>query len=398
MKQSASALRNSGSLGGRLAGWLVDPDGGLPAETRLAMIHSLYRGPAIFLGGAVNMIVVSAAVAVRIPQAPFLVWAAASALIGVAYFAVLMAGRQAMAKGEYGPVGLSVLLALLWAVGVGYGMFITIMSGDWPAALLVCLSGAVAAGGICFRYIASPRLASAMIVLALAPGVAVGPATGQSILLILGLQIPICIGSMIIAVFHFNRLMVTTMLAERENERRATHDMLTGALNRAGLARDVAERMAAGEPFALFQLDLDGFKAVNDTFGHQVGDELLKAVVERLRLVAKPDAAVARIGGDAFVIVSSGSDSGEIGDFGELMVRAVADGSYRIGAEVAQVGASVGVALYPSHGRDLGTLLGEADTALYRAKFWGRTRCVIAGTATRSPAQPSRHEIERSAA
>lgn len=399
MQRLASRPDADKSGGSRLLAWLVESRAGLPPETQLALVHSLYGSLAIFVGGALSTIAVSSLIAMRIPQTPFLIWAAAEILISAARGLVLLDGRRAITEGRTGPIGVHVALALAWAASVGCGTFITIQSGDWVAAALACLSAAAMVGGICFRNFAAPRLCAAMILLSLGPCAAAALVSGETIMLIVAVQIPMYLAAMTIAAFHLNRLMVSTMLAERENDRRAIHDALTGVLNRAGLAREVGERTAAAEPFALFYLDIDGFKDVNDTFGHQVGDELLKAVAERLRLVARPDAAVARIGGDEFVVVSPGFAGSEVTEFGELMVGAIADGSYRIGAERVEVAASVGAALYPRHGRDLGTLLGEADTALYRAKFWGRARCVVAGSNGKAPViAPPPRQVERSAA
>ena len=385
--------------GSYLARWLIDPDPGLPPETRLALVHSLYGGLAIFIGGALNTIIVSSIIAARIGEAPFLIWAGAELAIAGLRLALLVSARRAVAEGRCGPIGLHLLLALLWAASVGCGTLLTFLSGDWVAATLAGLSAAAMVGGICFRNFAAPRLVATMILLSLGPCAIGAVASGEAILLVVALQIPLYFGAMTTAAFHLNRLMVQTMLAERENDRRATHDALTEVLNRAGLAREVSERTAAREPFALFYLDLDGFKGVNDNFGHQIGDELLKAVAERLRLVARPDDAIARIGGDEFVVLSRAVEPGDVVAFGELMVGAIADGSYRIGSEVAAVGASVGVALHPHHGEDLGSLLGEADTALYRAKFWGRSRCVVAGAASSPPPNAgSRPSLARNAA
>jgi diguanylate cyclase (GGDEF)-like protein len=362
----------------RLFDWLIDTGADLPPETRLALIHSLYGSLAIFIGGVLNTIAVSTIIASRIPATIFFVWAAAEILLAAARIPVLLAGRRAIAEGRRGPVELHVLLALLWAMAVGYGSFISILSGDWVVATLACLSGAAMIGGVCFRNFAAPRLAAAMILLSLGPCAVAAVLSGETMLLIVGLQIPMYLFSMTVAAFHLNKMLVRTMLAERENDWRARHDLLTGLLNRAGLAKDAADRTATDEPFALLYLDLDGFKTVNDTFGHQFGDELLKAVAERLRLIGCPEDSIARIGGDEFVILHGGDPAAAL-EFGDLVVGAIAQGSYRIGSEFAEVGASVGVAFFPEHGNDLGALLGEADTALYKAKFWGRSRCVISG-------------------
>lgn len=395
-----------------LAGWFADPGGNLPEEVRLALIHSLYGSLAIFIGVIVNTMAVSAVVAIRIPTTAFLVWAGLEIVLGVLRIPVMIAGRRAIAEGKAGPTNLYILLSLLWAASLGYGTLICVTSGDWVVATLACLSAVAMVGGICFRNFAAPRLVGAMIALGVGPCALGALMSGEPVLLIVGLQVPAYLAGMTLAAFHLNRMMVRTMLAERDNDHRARHDAMTGLLNRAGLSREVNQRTAAEEAFALFYLDLDGFKAVNDTFGHQIGDEMLKSVAERLRALARPGDAIARIGGDEFVILAGEPDPVTALAFGETVVSALGDTGYFIGSEAAFVGVSVGAAIYPQHGRDLGSLLGEADAALYQAKFWGRSRCVIARSAASTAGPPTvptpptrlklpdgdRHQFDRDAA
>jgi len=159
----------------------------------------------------------------------------------------------------------------------------------------------------------------------------------------------------------------------------ARHDSLTGLLNRATfqehltLAIDAAAR--DGREAALLLLDLDGFKEVNDTFGHDAGDALLREVADRLRGVLRASDALARLGGDEFAaLVPAGC---EVEGNAEQLARrivAVLGQPFAIGEQEARAGASVGVALCPSHGHDAEALLKAADLALYRAKQDGRGR------------------------
>jgi len=278
------------------------------------------------------------------------------------------------------------------------------MSGDWVVAAVACLSSGAMVGGICFRNFAAPRLVGAMIGLSFGPSVVAALISGHPILLVVVLQVPLYLGCMTVAAIQLNRMMIRTMVAERENDSRARHDPLTGLLNRAGLTRAIAERTerAPGEPFALFYMDLDGFKPVNDMYGHHIGDELLRAVAERLQSVVREEDAIARIGGDEFVVLASGGDAKSAQELGNRMVEAVEQRPYKVTGDMIDIGISAGVAIYPQHGGDLGNLLAEADAALYQAKFWGRARCTIAGTPppnkatavtfyTPQPAQIDRH-------
>ena len=157
----------------------------------------------------------------------------------------------------------------------------------------------------------------------------------------------------------------------------ARHDSLTGLLNRAAFqeAINLAADTAAcdGEEAALLLLDLDRFKEINDTFGHDVGDALLREVAERLRRVLRPSNPLARLGGDEFAaLVPAG---GEVEENSEQLARhivAAMSQPFMIGEQEARAGVSIGAALCPSHGHDAETLLKAADLALYRAKQDGR--------------------------
>jgi diguanylate cyclase (GGDEF)-like protein len=118
-------------------------------------------------------------------------------------------------------------------------------------------------------------------------------------------------------------------------------------------------------------LDLDRFKAVNDTFGHPIGDALLQAVAGRLRGALRNGDVAARVGGDEFVLIQTGAQHlGEAELFARRIARAVAE-PYSILGKHLLVGTSVGFAIYPEHGRDLDELMARADEALIHVKRVG---------------------------
>ncbi len=161
----------------------------------------------------------------------------------------------------------------------------------------------------------------------------------------------------------------------------ARHDGLTGLLNRTAfqdrlqaLLKDAAGN---GHHLAVFYMDLDGFKLVNDTHGHAAGDELLVAVAGRLRSSLRETDVVARMGGDEFAVIQSPSRVG--GGGAELAARMLAAISepFPLAAGRCTVGISIGVAIYPDHSVNGAELLRNADTALYQAKASGkRTFCI----------------------
>ncbi len=156
----------------------------------------------------------------------------------------------------------------------------------------------------------------------------------------------------------------------------ANYDSWTDLANRATFQAHAARQCEAaatqGRCGALLYLDLDGFKSVNDTFGHAAGDAVLKAAARRLTAVAPPEAIVARLGGDEFAIwtVTAGAGAEALAD---ALIAAVA-APYDLDGRAIEIGASVGIALTPRHGTDPDDLLVRADLALYRAKAEGKGR------------------------
>jgi len=162
--------------------------------------------------------------------------------------------------------------------------------------------------------------------------------------------------------------------AEETLRHQARHDALTDLPNRVLLhERIVATRgdgSDAPRPFALLLLDLDHFKEVNDTVGHERGDALLRTVAARLQAVTRADDTVARLGGDEFAVLLPGADADGAARVAEA-IRAALDAPLHVEGLLLRVGASVGGALAPAHGLDGDTLLRRADVAMYVAK---RTR------------------------
>jgi diguanylate cyclase len=364
----------------RLTRWLVHAGQDVPAAIRGELIHGLYGTLPIFAGGVINTVAVSTVIAIRIPQPLFIAWAAAEIALMLMRLPVLLWGRRAIAEGREPPTDLYMLLGVLWAAMVGFGAFISLTSGDWVAATLACLSSAAMVGGICFRNFGAPRLVAVMILLSLGPYAVGGALSGEPLLLLAALQIPLYLFSMTAAAFKLNRMLVSTMRAERENDHRARHDGLTGLLNRAGLEHAIQPMLRDHEghgSLTLFFLDLDGFKSVNDNHGHAAGDQLLRIVGERLSGILEPEDAVARLGGDEFVAVLKLADR-NAAELARAIVSSLGESWYDLDVGVAAVGVSIGVAHSPDHGRDLASLLAAADAALYHAKASGRSRYVMA--------------------
>ena len=172
----------------------------------------------------------------------------------------------------------------------------------------------------------------------------------------------------------------TDISAEINNERKvefqAFHDPLTELGNRSLLARDLTmeiERASQDERrIAVLCVDLDNFKNINDALGHAIGDAMLKELAERFRSIVKPPAWVTRHGGDEFVIVvpqlASPTQAAEIS---RILMQSIAE-PFAIEGNDLRVTSSIGISLYPDHGRSIGELVSNADLAMYEAKRDGR--------------------------
>jgi len=161
---------------------------------------------------------------------------------------------------------------------------------------------------------------------------------------------------------------------ERHMESIAWSDPLTGVLNRRGFERDASKRLSESNDKAtgaLLFIDLNGFKQINDQFGHEVGDELLRIAAERLRKSLRSCDIIGRPGGDEFVALVPDVTSKVAEDLASRLANGLEE-AYAIGEETLKCAASIGLALYPENANTLTGLLREADQAMYRAKARAR--------------------------
>jgi diguanylate cyclase (GGDEF)-like protein len=177
------------------------------------------------------------------------------------------------------------------------------------------------------------------------------------------------------------RQRLVVLERERDTLRRdALSDPVTGVANRRSLlARadyEIARHRRAGQSFALVMLDLDGFKQLNDRFGHAAGDDLLRDVAGALRRAMRAQDTVARFGGDEFCVLAPETDENGTARLAAKVCQAVRD----VSAGMETVAGSVGVALFPADGTSAAELMHAADERLLEAK---RRRPAGAGRSTR---------------
>lgn len=188
-------------------------------------------------------------------------------------------------------------------------------------------------------------------------------------------------------VVGFNRML--SELQQRDRDKReaeaklqhmALVDELTGLPNRRLLSDRLSQSLKAaardGGMLALLYIDLDGFKPVNDSLGHRIGDLLLKQVAERLQTRARASDTLARIGGDEFTLILSGIHlKADVEKVAASLLEALAS-PFQIDGQGIRIGASIGISLFPDHGRNGDELLQQADFAMYAAKRSGKNRIV----------------------
>jgi diguanylate cyclase (GGDEF)-like protein len=223
------------------------------------------------------------------------------------------------------------------------------------------------AGNLIARFAWTPKQPGAEIVSSVVPFIAVALA-----------------GFALLAAFvlrYMRRTAVAIAAGESRLRHLAMHDPLCGLPNRIffgeRLDAVIEEVRAGSSPAAVFYIDLDHFKDVNDTLGHPVGDELIRNVTLRLSHALRGDDLVARLGGDEFAVISSiGDDSAKMMAMAQRMIAAIC-APYTINGQNIVIGASIGIAVIDNRSHGSADIMRYADMALYRAKNEGRNRACI---------------------
>lgn len=162
----------------------------------------------------------------------------------------------------------------------------------------------------------------------------------------------------------------------------AMYDDLTGLANMRLFKQicftSIARAKRKGHESSVLFIDIDGFKSVNDTFGHKVGDELLKQLGQEIKYCVRDSDSVARFGGDEFVIFLDETSAEKAAGVSEKIIKQLAN-PFRIHTDAVEIGASIGISLYPRDGSDIDTLMRKSDEAMYLAKKEGKNTYRIYG-------------------
>ena len=475
--------------------WLLGTRKQVSEDISLQLRNGLFASLPIFLGGAINTIAVAALGAWFYPSALFLFWLGLEIVLGITRVSLVLHGRRLIAAGEHPPWLMAALLALAWSTSIGFGTIISLASGNWLLAIIVCLSASAMVCGICLRNFGTPRLAALMVFSILAPCAVGGAISGEPILIIITLQLPIYMVTIFSAAFALHHMLVSRMVALSDLERSETlnetilrsspdytlildadgrvsfchrpdsggipedvllgeewlsvlgeeyraggkkllerahagrtnnlvthrdvngqrqwfdviasaiadgsgrlivvardithqknseeralwmalHDALTGLPNRA-LLQDRLDGMLSdfreADSGALLILDVDNFKTINDTLGHDAGDALLCTFASRLRAALTDKDLVARTGGDEFAIIVNAKTEDQVQEVVERIYTQLREPFCHEG-RLLECGASIGASLIPRDGQTRSEILKAADIALYAAKAGGRAQ------------------------
>jgi diguanylate cyclase (GGDEF)-like protein len=354
----------------------------LDDRVRRILVDSLYTQPASLAIGAMCGIATSVIAAQAAQEIHVTV--AAIVLSGIGVFRVIAAQSLARLKHrnvrqlerlfEVGAYSYALMVGLIAALCIYY---------EAPhIAQMLTLSNAIAyAVAIAARNAGSPAIAIGQLFLALSPAIAALWEHGGIGYHVLAVSIALLLPAMMSITLNVSRVLRNSIAAAETSARLAERmqvlarsDVVTGLLNRAGLNYHLVERLselAPGTKLAIFWMDLDKFKEVNDSLGHQLGDKLLAEVADRLRAAAPEGATVARFGGDEFIVACEAADRKAVEDLAMRMMNEITR-PMRIDGNRLEIHSSIGIAMLPDDGEDIDTLMQGADLALYHSKVNGR--------------------------
>ncbi|MCW1430012.1 putative bifunctional diguanylate cyclase/phosphodiesterase [Novosphingobium sp. JCM 18896] len=351
-------------------------------QVRKTLVASLYSNPLSLVIGAICGSVVCLAAALATGDFAMKVTAWCVAIIAVVRTIVLVAAKRFKRASAHSLELHFELGAFAYAGAVGALAALATAHNVLFEAQMVIVAFAVSyATAIAPRNAGRPVIALGQLLLVLAPLSVAQLTSDEPLIQLLGVATLLHIPSVISIALNVYRSLRNSIAAAETSSRLAEKmqvlarsDVVTGLLNRAGLNHHLLDRMPTLDPtrtFALFWMDLDRFKEVNDSLGHQTGDKLLAEVASRLKAAAPANATVARFGGDEFIVACETGDRNQTELLAKRMMEEIGR-PIRIDGDRLEIAASMGIALYPEDGQDFDTLMQGADLALYRSKVNGR--------------------------
>jgi diguanylate cyclase (GGDEF)-like protein len=356
----------------RLARWLLDPLAALPQPAQADLISAIDLSWPGIIASFLNYILLNL-FGICLVHGPLFVFFTGLLAVNLGCSALRLTALRLVRQGG-APWRTDVYLfaTLAWCLCQGVLTGAAVYSGMAALGVLGAASAMAPQAAMAARNFPAPRFAIAIAIAIDLPFVLGAVVAPNHWLLGLALFTPGYLVGVWASIRYFQSLTIENFLARIASSAQARSDPLTGVLNRRGMAEALAGARQRRQ-LTLFCLDLDGFKQVNDAYGHAAGDMLLKQVTARLTGMARAEDSVARIGGDEFSLAAPGLSPPAAETMAARIVAAVSTEPYDLGGGiVARVGGSVGYACCPEDGASIEALSARADAALYEVKQRGK--------------------------
>ncbi len=364
--------------------WLLAGPLPLPDDIRNELLQQRTNKTKTFVVAVLASLLIASIAAALTGAAWAYAWMLAELVLGsTRIFLMMRAIARAKADRRTAPNITPIWAGLTSVILISAGCYQCVGSGILPLALMAGIGLANLVGGIASRNAGTPRYGILLICILTLPFALATMLSPIPFLFLIGLQTPVYTAGMIFLLLENHKMLLDLHHSERHNRQMAHHDLLTGLPNRALNQKLFSELLAgpwpeagsSGSKLTVFCLDLDGFKGVNDRFGHAAGDAVLVAVADRLRASVRNVDFVCRLGGDEFVILLPNITDGEAASVARRIIARVSE-PFEF-APTARVGASIGLASAPRDGVTADELLSAADRAMYEAKRRGKGGFVI---------------------
>ncbi|MEO8314408.1 MAG: GGDEF domain-containing protein [Pseudomonadota bacterium] len=347
-----------------------------PERVRARMLESVPTTTVSLAFYSVTLILICATT-VYVKRAPWAwAWLAASVVL-IAWRTIHPVLERR--KGRPQPLASIMVSSGLTMASFGFGSAESLATGD-IALTTMAISGTMGVlAGLATRWSAVPRAAILTMLLTVVPPMVVLCLQGGAHILA-AVSMGFVMLSIATFTVHNQEYLLAAITAEELHRRMAQTDHLTGLVNRAELLHQMAAACSTlptvdggrGASFAVLFIDLDGFKAINDNYGHAVGDEVLQRVADGLRQATGPEELVARIGGDEFIVLLRDCDALTARTVADQIIAAISREHRIADGRILHVGCSIGLCIAPTQGREPEVLLARADAALYEVKNRGK--------------------------
>ncbi|WP_233453879.1 putative bifunctional diguanylate cyclase/phosphodiesterase [Tsuneonella flava] len=357
----------------------------LDQRVRRTLVHSLYAQPVSLALGALCGIVSTGFSAFITGSTALYALSATLCIVAIARvtLSLILAERQRDTS-TYTLEVIYEIGAFSYAITLGITAALALVLKVDVGVQVLMQANAIGYGiGICARNAGRPMIAMGQLTLATGPIILGALYVGTLPLIALAITMAMLIPAMASIVANLFRMLRESIAAAETSAKLASKmqtlartDVVTGLANRAGLNHAMVEKLLAlpdDRMLALFWLDLDRFKEVNDLLGHPVGDRVLSEVARRLKEVAPDGAIVSRFGGDEFIMVCEIDTRRHCEELADEVLSYVTR-AMRVDGERLEIPSSMGVAILPDDGHDTDTLMQSADLALYQAKVGGRNQ------------------------